>query len=433
MIVDPRRCFNFPREVLKWHVLQDGKRQWVSYRVNEETRRVSMEEWFERRRVGTYKLQLGGGSATCSFVVSALLRSQCGARLFWSLKCVWNAVGADSNMRQAYKTWRQNRWPAWVNFLHEDVGLPTQHLALAAPRRESRDAQHVGSEADLAFASASTHAAFALLCRWSSSSPQIGQWAACSRQCASLLRDFASAIAHMHLVVFAEARPQWSGPWYHAARRASATLELTKGMCCIAPLCDLADRSDELGGPLRNSLGRFGSDLAVVHIVDVMVACYDEEALTWAFRQIVWQLASRFEVEATGCLSSIAWWEQPQGLHFELDADSVPAHVRESILAAYLKNNARILHKPMHLTVCCDASRVGRKGVTLFAAVLPSNEAVWLAPQAGWVAKRKNSLQTNVIYQIRTVRFLDTRVRCGDLLNRLCALNKFGFSFMKLR
>lgn len=39
---------------------------------------------------------------------------------------------------------------------------------------------------------------------------------------------------------------------------------------------------------------------------------------------------------------------------------------------------------PSTLTVCVDASGVGRRAVSLLAAVLPSNDAVWMSPQVRW-------------------------------------------------
>ena len=76
------------------------------------------------------------------------------------------------------------------------------------------------------------------------------------------------------------------------------------------------------------------------------------------------------------------WWSSQCCLDFLPDDMIADSRERESVLHEYNSETALALCSPLqHLTVVTNDSNVGRKVMKLSAVALPTNWAVWLAPQ----------------------------------------------------
>lgn len=119
--------------------------------------------------------KFGPGIAT--FVIGCYLRHQSGAMRSWSFRSVWEAVGTQTLIRTAYKTWRQYRWNAWLSYITEVLQLLAEHLRVALPKYVTEEAaQIVDDDGAFPYAAASTHVVVAFFVRWCASDPHRGVW-----------------------------------------------------------------------------------------------------------------------------------------------------------------------------------------------------------------------------------------------------------------
>ena len=359
------------KDILRFHLVRKSDETHVvdSTHVCPLHTCVSLDEFLAPQRIAAASLQLGHCAARSTFMIGAVLRGLHGSFLCWSLRSVWDAFAASTLMQQRFKSWRSNRWQAWLNYLG-DLGLSAGHLLRAAVKGDT--ALATLGPGRFSFAGATTVALLALCCRWAGRSSRHGRWDLGARQSLALLDALCAKIVYGHL-------------WPHSDTSLSDASQLIvirrgvvenfEALLATMPRCpiSLAWRqvldADWMGSSCR--------------ISTLLVALHDERCEGACLGGLLEQVALHVEAALSNCMGGAQqpWWDSKSSLDFSCN-DIVLGHKdRSSKLVHYSSRATKAVSASDVVTVVLDDSRVGRRAVKLVAAILPDNMGFWLAPQ----------------------------------------------------
>lgn len=372
-------------EMLRFHVVQKDGRLFVAdkHQENPLEHLVAVRAFFGESRLAQMELQLGSFGAGNTFLLGTLLLPMYMSRLWWSLQSIWRAFGASKVMKQKFKSWRGNRWPAWRSYL-TGLGLPAAVLMGAANSRQDSAPDGDGLEF-FSFAACSTVALLCLCCRWAGSSPRHGRWEVCAAQSLELVSRLVAHAGDCELVL--PFRVRLSAGSSTAACEAQAALRVRGGMLENArELCDTV-KACSIASQFRRAVAEVveADSAKQCSLAAFLVAVAEGAGDASLFLGLMVQVA--FHVEGGLCgkqadaSAKKKWWESPCALDFRVDGLALSYQARQSFLRAYAAECQPFLRDVCRLSVVLDDSRVGRKSIKLLAAVLPRSVAFWLAPQ----------------------------------------------------
>ena len=326
-----------------------------------------------------YHLAVGRMAAVSEFRIGLYVWPQDGAHMFWDLQALHTAFGGKHFHRQ-YKFWRAQAWHSWLKYVSA-IALPEHHLRAKLSVHTADDLEASTARGFCAGAVASTHALIALLARWAfAASRSCGFWEEGACPAASLLASLCDKIEDGE-VKFCRSWQLEADLPYAMYGCGVVTCSIQQGHIELPPTMivflqntprhGLMDMSSLRGRPLvldsLKFLARSGS------------------AFSQIMGQCVWQLGTHVEsviLRRTYDKSEGAeWWAtNPYVTNLTASAD---LHLLEKKrrLAQYAADTEVWIRGTARVTVMLDWSRVGRRGVGLFAVADATNFAAFLAPQ----------------------------------------------------
>ena len=351
---------------------------------------VGLTEHQRFNRIGIVSVKVGASFlAEKKFTQGVFAYNVEGAYMWWSLMSFWKALVPAGAMKTTYAGWRKNRWAAWGNFVCGAMGLPASHLRKAteyqctAPSAEAAE----GNYRPWRFASVSTHAAIALLTRWSApGSAHDGRWEAGAPGALELLEAFIALLPVFEVPVFTEGGAEWKSPWCSDGRDA---MILTCNAGSVSGL-DALHAGTRQHRPNCHAVAQavhFQNELGLLDLMHVTATGHP-----WFCKQLIWRVGTVLELQILGRDSpavSDAIWTSSEAHGFGDDGDLLHHRERSTRLCQYARTGFQHMGLPGTLAVCMDSSRVGRRSRTLVAAMSTDGHAFWLPPQAWQMSHRQ--------------------------------------------
>lgn len=216
-------------------------------------------------------------------------RSQCGARVWHSLKSIWAVLALETPMRE--RQWREAWWPWWTKLL-ERLGLACPpHLRRAAPQRASTASEelyfgHVRTRL-LGEPTMSTAAVLVVATKASCTAvtnDAISKARNKAAWLASFTKTFLTPAAPHRFTFFLDTTVVCDGSLPVFGDN-PVELSVQDAMVDVSPLAS----AGILGGRLHGMLGHSASASAV----DILVKLFSAgRAAVWAFKQFVYVFAS---------------------------------------------------------------------------------------------------------------------------------------------
>ena len=85
-----------------------------------------LRSWRAEKRLAKLECDVGGYGSKHAFVVGVFQRRRGGACIYWSLRSLWDLLGAGQRMKSEYKSWRSNRWQALCKFVSAQASVPKE-------------------------------------------------------------------------------------------------------------------------------------------------------------------------------------------------------------------------------------------------------------------------------------------------------------------
>ncbi|CAK0863355.1 unnamed protein product [Prorocentrum cordatum] len=341
----------------------------------EVMRPIPLHSFIASHKVGHVPVPSGPHLQDLRVEVGAFLHLQRGGcRLWWSLNSLWHGFGMTLKTKQQYKTWVYNGFPKWAARVQQ-LGFPPEHVRKAASG--SAEAGADTGPSPFGFTSASTSALIILLVRWSHATCRSeGEWV----DGKSSSRDFLDSLLLMLPECFSlrlHLEEQVSDGLAEPPDLVETQIDVRAGIADFSKVWPSNKLTAAPGAKLRELLG-FERQAAIPKILGVIWKC---TSLQLTFRQLVVGLSANLEHvfckdDAGG---TTHWWGSSL---VEFSLGDIGWRQKRSMLYEYWTAGLRHMQTGSTImSVCVDKSRVGRKDVTLSAAVLPSNRAHWLPPQ----------------------------------------------------
>lgn len=347
-------------------------------------------------------------------VIAYRLRRSWGAFCFWSLKSLRNCFVSDESCTAS--AWYQNWWVWWDKYLNKLGMNATEHLRRPVRTQHEAKKQKAEPKGDLDVrvfeeAAVSSYGMVALVVKWCSpsvtSKPKTENVRVVWERCLQCIVDTFLVLEQPVAWPIALSQDAVAMPGLPISGGRIGNLVVAGGEVCVSRLR--------------------GLDWPVLTDLLSNMQCFEERAKlvtfmqrlhiagkkgVWLFKQMVWHIGAALEgalvagktaadMADEGLADACASLGDEGGMgQSRLDHERSKRRLKKKgrfaikvarvvgqsrCIAKYFFCTRRVFHRPHHLSIAVDASRVSKKDYLVGAAGLPNGVLVWLPPQATYV------------------------------------------------
>ena len=376
-------AFEWAHRFLKLHVgeLEDGTMVELR-KVNGCVQRSHVTKPFQEEQQRVHRAYLpvprGLGALSSDFEVFVSATAVHGSYMWWSLPCVYNAIGGKKH--RSWYAFRGGSWSRWRTVCEEVVGLGPCSLLRALPK-ENEDMQW--PFCPFQWAAANTFALIVILVRMVGPWTQNGRSDALQPAAEELLEDLFRTLPQ-HFTLEVRRGAAWLPPYglQGGSDKDKLTFVVQHGRI-------------DLQSPRHQQPRMFADNFLQLEDLDEcgVLQLLESDPLVSACNSkrvgflpsLVWQLGALLEVQLLQqppeILSSRQWFgNSPLRA---LDLSDFSQAERFAALRSYGDLNDEALWRCQVVALALDDSRVGRRNWKLAVAACPEEDLVfWLFPQA---------------------------------------------------